>query len=259
VPTQVKPGLYVSLRRARQPRAAAVPATIDVASALLRYRGLVSAIAERQVAHLPPGMEPDDLIGEGLLVLAEAARCFDPAQGVRFTSYACPLIYSGMKRAMERWEYVIHLPFNRLEKLRRLRDAREWAHAAGRSTTTARLAETAGVSEAEASELLSLADGALSLDALWESGEWEDARALTDAWRGLTEEQRLLKIVVRDALAELSWLKREVLILRYGLDGRGERLHREIAAALGICREYARDLEAAARAELKERLAGLEA
>ncbi len=259
MPTQLTHGLYVSLRRVRQRRATSVPAEIDVASALARYRGLVSAIAERQVPHLPPGMEPDDLIGEGLLVLAEAARCFDPAQGVQFTSYACPLIYSGMKRAMERWEYVIHLPFNRLEKLRRLRREEKRAGDQGAATSTAALALAAGLSEAEAAELLALSGGAVSLDALWESGEMEDARALTDAWRGVSEEQRLLRIVVREALEALSWLKRQVVILRYGLDGRGERRFREIAEALGISREYARDLDTAARAELRERLAGLEA
>lgn len=39
-----------------------------------------------------PGLNFDDLVGAGMMGLVQAARCFDPARGVRFSTYACNCI-----------------------------------------------------------------------------------------------------------------------------------------------------------------------
>jgi RNA polymerase sigma factor (sigma-70 family) len=219
---------------------------------------LVISIANKLAPHLPPGMEMDDLIQEGFLALAQAAQGYDPARGCTFATYASPLIWSGMRRATERWARTIHLPFNRLERLRRLRAAEARARREGEPGTPTALARLAGIAEAEALELLALPEQVLSLEWLWQGEEWSRERPRSDASRSLTEEQILLRIVVRDAVDKLACLQRQVTILRYGLDGGGERPFRAIGRRLGLSREYARDLEAAARVELRHRLADLE-
>ncbi len=49
---------------------------------------LVKYLASRVSAKLPPSIEPDDLVGAGMLGLIDAAEKFDPSRGIRFRTYA---------------------------------------------------------------------------------------------------------------------------------------------------------------------------
>lgn len=57
---------------------------------------LVPNTVTRVVKSVPPGIERADLEGEGYLALVKAAARFDPARGVKFSSYALSLIRGAM-------------------------------------------------------------------------------------------------------------------------------------------------------------------
>lgn len=50
--------------------------------------GIVYAIAATLRKKMPPHVDVDDLVGDGMVGLLQAAAAFDPAKGVSFASYA---------------------------------------------------------------------------------------------------------------------------------------------------------------------------
>ncbi|MEX2015676.1 MAG: sigma factor, partial [Candidatus Hydrogenedentales bacterium] len=55
---------------------------------ILEYMRVVKFVAGRMAIHVPPSVELDDLIGWGVLGLMDAVEKFDPAQDVKFSTYA---------------------------------------------------------------------------------------------------------------------------------------------------------------------------
>ncbi len=55
---------------------------------IVSYLGLVRALAWKIHQKLPRQVDLDDLVGYGTIGLAEAATTFDPARGLKFTTYA---------------------------------------------------------------------------------------------------------------------------------------------------------------------------
>ncbi|HEY2596773.1 MAG TPA: FliA/WhiG family RNA polymerase sigma factor [Chloroflexota bacterium] len=57
-----------------------------------RYAPLVKHVMRRMALRLPPAMDADDVLSAGTVGLLHAIDRFDPAQGVRFETYALPRI-----------------------------------------------------------------------------------------------------------------------------------------------------------------------
>lgn len=55
---------------------------------VIAYMRVVKYVAGRVAIHVPPSIELDDLIGWGVLGLMDAAEKFDPAQNIKFATYA---------------------------------------------------------------------------------------------------------------------------------------------------------------------------
>ena len=55
---------------------------------IMQYMGLVRALAWRIHQKLPRQIDLEDLVGYGMIGLAESATTFDPSRGYRFTTYA---------------------------------------------------------------------------------------------------------------------------------------------------------------------------
>jgi RNA polymerase sporulation-specific sigma factor len=67
--------------------------------------GLVGRVVTRTLRlfpYLPGGYERDDVRGLGNLGLVRAAQSFDPARGVRFSTYACRCIENAIACALQR-------------------------------------------------------------------------------------------------------------------------------------------------------------
>ncbi len=55
---------------------------------IVSHMGVVRFVAGRMAIHIPPVIELDDLVGWGVLGLLDAIEKFDPAQDIKFSTYA---------------------------------------------------------------------------------------------------------------------------------------------------------------------------
>jgi RNA polymerase sigma factor for flagellar operon FliA len=55
---------------------------------VVKYMGVVRFVAGRMAMHIPSTIDLDDLVGWGMLGLIDAVEKFDPAQDIKFSTYA---------------------------------------------------------------------------------------------------------------------------------------------------------------------------
>jgi RNA polymerase primary sigma factor len=213
-----------------------------VVSYAKRYRGL--------------GLSFLDLIHEGTLGLIEAAKRFDPDRNVKFISYAVWWIRQAIFHALSEQTRAFRLPPKLSGMISKVVLARQQlAVQLERPPTAAELAAKTELSEAQVTDLLQVAGEDLSLSsAVGEDGSLELGDTLEqdtipsvelEMIRTSTEKQ------IRAMVAELDDKEREVIQMRFGLDGEEPRTLQEIGDALGVSRERIRQIESRAKEKLR--------
>ncbi|UTH75031.1 RNA polymerase sigma factor FliA [Chromobacterium sp. IIBBL 290-4] len=91
-----------SFRRSGYAAAASASAEIDVEA----HAPLVRKLASIMIARLPASVELGDLIQVGMIGLIEAARLFDPNQGVLFETFASQRIRGAMLDELRREDWL---------------------------------------------------------------------------------------------------------------------------------------------------------
>lgn len=219
-----------------------------------RYRGL--------------GLDFEELLQEGVLGLIRAAEKFDPEAGYKFSTYATWWIRQKASRAVFDKGRTVRIPVHYQEQLRKLREAeRELTAVLGREPTTKEIAGVLEVSSEKVKEMVGRRRSITSLDAAvnpdgssdrGESSSLAEFVADEDSSAELADEVEatLDHAVVREAVGEMSEPRRSVLILRYGLDGKGSRTLEQVGQWLGVNREAARQHQQRAEKQLKLALTG---
>jgi RNA polymerase primary sigma factor len=207
-----------------------------------RYRGL--------------GMSFMDLIHEGTLGLMEAAKRFDPERNVKFISYAVWWVRQAIFHALSEHARVFRLPQKLSGQVSRLSSAREKLKSElERMPTIAELAERTSLPPAEVEQLLLAAGDDVSLSAaVGDDGTLEFGDTLEQDSVPSAEVEMIRSSFERRIQGMVSGLdekEREVIRMRFGLDGEEPKTLQEIGEAMGLSRERIRQIESRAKEKLR--------
>jgi RNA polymerase primary sigma factor len=187
-----------------------------------------------------------DLIQEGILGLIRAAEKFDWRRDLKFSTYATWWIRQAIERGIANKARTIRVPVHVLQRERKIyRAEQRLALRLGRQPTPEEIAAEAQLPVRQVHEINDSARTVASLDRTI----GDDETSLGDLFESEQPQPEevvdvsLRREALHRAVAELPDREREVVRLRYGIEGDEPQTINEVVRRLGISRDRVRRIE----------------
>lgn len=220
-----------------------------------KYLHLVKYVAGRISVNLPPNVEINDLINDGILGLIDAIEKYDDARGVKFETYAITRINGAILDALRSLDWVPRAVRQRARELERVHQDLEVEF--GRAPTDDEVAERMGLSRKEFDQVVQRVRGTavLSLEEFLPNEKGYEiplVDTLRDDSNDVTSEveSREVRTELVQAVENLPPQERTVIKLYYF---EGQTL-KEIKGALGVSESRVSQIHAQAVIHLRQRL-----
>ena len=214
---------------------------------------LVISIAKR---YQNLGLPLMDLIQEGNIGLLRAIDRFEPARGLRLSTYATWWVRQAINRAVANQGRTVRLPAylqDRLHKMQRV--AQDLEQTLGRAPNDEELADMLAITPDDVHTMRTAAVPVSSLDDPISEDDDESPVAQIEDTEVIPLDElvarRMLREAMERALEELPARYAMILRMRYGIDGDKPRTLEYIAQKLNLSRERVRQIERDAFSRLR--------
>jgi RNA polymerase primary sigma factor len=213
---------------------------------------LVVSIARRYIGR---GLGIQDLIEEGNIGLIKAVERFRPTRGCRFSTYATYWIRQSMERAIANQSSTVRLPVHLgLDAWRLQKAERALRSELNKDPSITELSDRTGLSGRYVKRLTTISNKTISLEASRDEFDQPLIERLEDTvgrspFEAMDRGERDKKMSEWFKLLEDN--EREVLNLRFGLDGGDPLTLDAIGKRYGLTRERVRQIEARALGKMR--------
>ncbi len=225
-----------------------------------RFMHLVKYVAGRISLNLPPNVELNDLINDGIIGLIDAIEKYDDDRGVKFETYAITRIHGAILDSLRALDWVPRAVRQRAREYERVQHALEARY--GRAASGDEIAAEMGLTVRELDQLIQRIRGTtlLSLEEHLPSDRGSEIPLIEtlkfeEPGIGASFDQREVRESLLAAVDALNHQEQTVIRLYY-FDG---KTLKEIKATLGVSESRVSQIHAAAVIHLRAKLRVLRA